>query len=85
MAKSGESAAKYLAGDKLYQVRARAALPLLVRQASQSATVYYSDLAPELGMANERNLDYVWGTWVKRLSPCRRTGRKRFRLSNVWS
>jgi len=61
MAKSGESAENYLAGDKLYQERARAALPLLVRQASQSATVYYSDLAAELGMANERNLNYVLG------------------------
>jgi len=61
MAKSGESAANYIAGDKLYQERARAALPLLVRQASQSATVYYSDLAAELGMANERNLNYVLG------------------------
>jgi len=61
MAKKRESATKYLAGEKLYQERARAALPLLVRQASQSATVYYSDLAAELGMANERNLNYVLG------------------------
>jgi hypothetical protein len=61
MAKNGKPTAKYLAGDKLYQERARVALPLLVRQASQSATVYYSDLAAELGMANERNLNYVLG------------------------
>jgi len=61
MAKCGELAAKYLAGDKLYQERARAALSLLVRQASQSATVFYSDLAAELGMTNERNLNYVLG------------------------
>jgi hypothetical protein len=61
MAKKEESAAKYISGGKLYQERARAALPLLVRQASQSATVYYSDLAAELGMANERNLNYVLG------------------------
>ncbi len=60
MANNG-SASQYLAGDKLYQERARAALPLLVRQASQSTTVYYSDLAAELGMANERNLNYVLG------------------------
>lgn len=53
----------YLSGDKLYQERARAALPLLVRQAtrSHSATVFYSDLADELGMPNERNLNYVLG------------------------
>jgi hypothetical protein len=69
MAKSAESAAKYLAGDKLYQVRARAALPLLVRQASQSATLYYSGLAPELGMANERNLNYVLGYLGTALEP----------------
>jgi hypothetical protein len=61
MAKNGEPTANYLAGDKLFHKRARAALPLLVRQASQSATVYYSDLAAELGMANERNLNYVLG------------------------
>jgi hypothetical protein len=61
MGKTPESSAKYLAGDKLYQERARAAFPLLVRQASQSATVHYSDLATELGMANERNLNYVLG------------------------
>jgi hypothetical protein len=62
MAKRRESASKYLVGDKLYQERARTAFPLLVRQASQSATVYYSDLAAELGMANERNLNYVLGS-----------------------
>src|ERR1051326_5171904 len=60
MLKKG-STADYLAGEKLYQQRARAALPFLVRQATQSATIYYSDLAPELGMANERNLNYVLG------------------------
>lgn len=69
------SAAEYLAGNKLYQVRARAALPLLVRQASQSMTIYYSDLAPELGMSNERNLNYVLG----------HVGRAIESLSNDWS
>jgi len=61
MAKHGNRSRDYLSGGKLYQERARAALPLLVRQASQSTTVYYSDLAAELGMANERNLNYVLG------------------------
>lgn len=51
----------YLSGVKLYQERARAALPLLVRQAASSATIFYSDLAVELGMSNERNLNYVLG------------------------
>jgi hypothetical protein len=51
----------YLSGEMLYQQRARAALPLLVRQAIQRTTVYYSDLAAELGMPNERNLNNVLG------------------------
>lgn len=56
-----DSTTRYLAGDKLHQKRARAVLPLLVREASQSETVYYSDFAAELGMPNERNLNYVLG------------------------
>jgi hypothetical protein len=61
MAKPGKTTSDYLSGDKLYQERARAALPLLVRQATQAhgATIFYSDLAAELGMSNERNLNYV--------------------------
>jgi hypothetical protein len=53
----------YLSGNKLYQQRARAALPVLVRQATQSTTntIFYSDLADELGMPNGRNLNYVLG------------------------
>ena len=48
-------------GDKLYQERARAAFPLLVRQAEAAVPVYYSSLAGELGMPNPRNLNYVLG------------------------
>ena len=48
-------------GDKLYQERARAALPLLVRQAEAAAPVFYSSLARELGMPNPRNLNFVLG------------------------
>lgn len=51
-----------ISGDKLYQERARAALPLLVRQAQASAPIFYSDLAEELGMPNPRNLNYVLGS-----------------------
>src|SRR5271165_5948468 len=61
IAEIGKSTATYLSGNKLYQKRARAALPLLVRQAAQSAKIFYSDLATELGMPNERNLNYVLG------------------------
>jgi hypothetical protein len=49
-------------GDRLYQERARAALPLLVRQAEAGAPIYYSDLATELKMPNPRNLNYVLGS-----------------------
>ncbi len=48
-------------GQKLYQDRARAALPLLVRQAQARMPIVYSDLAVELGMPNPRNLDKVLG------------------------
>jgi len=51
-----------ISGDKAYQVRARAALPLLVRQAEAGAPVFYSDLAEELEMSNPRNLNYVLGS-----------------------
>lgn len=51
-----------ISGDKAYQVRARAALPLLVRQAEAGAPVFYSHLAEELGMPNPRNLNYVLGS-----------------------
>ncbi len=46
-------------GDKLYQVRARQALPILVRQAMAKQPISYSDLAEEMGMPNPRNLNYV--------------------------
>lgn len=48
-------------GDKLYQQRARRALPYLVRQAIVGETIFYSDLAEELQMPNARNLNYVLG------------------------
>jgi hypothetical protein len=48
-------------GNKLYQQRAREAFPFLVRQALMGETIFYSDLAEEMGMPNERNLNYVLG------------------------
>jgi len=50
-----------ISGDKLYQQRAREALPILVRQALVSQKITYSDLADELKMPNPRNLNYVLG------------------------
>lgn len=49
-------------GGSLYQERARAALPLLVRQAHAQQPIYYSDLAFELRMRNPRNLNFVLGS-----------------------
>jgi len=63
-----------ISGDKAYQVRARAALPLLVRQAQAGVPVFYSDLAEELGMPNPRNLNYVLGS----------IGNSLERLSKAW-
>jgi hypothetical protein len=51
-----------ISGDKLYQQRARRALPLLVRQAESGEVILYSDLAEELGMLNARNLNFVLGS-----------------------
>ena len=48
-------------GDKLYQQRAREALPILVRQAKAATPIYYEDLATEMGMPNPRNLNYPLG------------------------
>lgn len=56
------SIAKNIFGDELYQGRARAALPLLVRQAIAQEPIIYSHLAAELGMPNARNLNYVLGS-----------------------
>ena len=54
--------AKNMFGEALYQRRARAALPILVRQAMARQKIYYGDLAEELGMPNPRNLNYVLGS-----------------------
>ncbi|WHQ44829.1 hypothetical protein [Alcaligenes faecalis] len=51
-----------ISGDKLYQKRARAALPILVRQAEAATPISYSSLAQELGMPNPRNLNFVLGS-----------------------
>ena len=61
-------------GDRLFQIRARSALPLLVRQARAANTISYSDLASELQIPNPRNLNNVLGCIGHSLS----------RLSNRW-
>lgn len=47
---------------ELYQQRAFEALPILVRQAWAGRTIYYGDIARELGMTNPRNMNYVLGS-----------------------
>lgn len=61
-AETVERAKPFDNGTRLYQQRARAALPLLVRQAKAGQTIYYGDLAEELGMPNAKNLNYVLGS-----------------------
>jgi hypothetical protein len=51
-----------LHGDKLYQQRAREALPILVRQAFGCEPIFYQELADEMGMPNPRNLNFVLGS-----------------------
>jgi len=50
------------AGDMRYQILARQALPILVRQAQNRKTVTYGNLALELKMSNHRNLGFVLGS-----------------------
>lgn len=60
-----------LNGNKLYQKRARKALPILVRQAKAGKKIYYADLAEEIDVPNPRNLNYPLGsigTTLKELS-----------------
>lgn len=61
MTETNKLAASGLNGDKLYQRRARNALPILVRQAKAEQPITYGDLAEELGMSNPRTLNFPLG------------------------
>jgi hypothetical protein len=61
MSETGDLSSGDITGDKRYQKRARAALPILVRQAKAGTTMLYGELAAELGMPNPRNLNFVLG------------------------
>ncbi|MBU0484541.1 MAG: hypothetical protein KKB30_08525 [Proteobacteria bacterium] len=54
--------AEPLTGNKLYQQRARLAIPVLIRQAQAEQPITYEDLARELEIPNPRNLNYVLGS-----------------------
>jgi hypothetical protein len=45
-----------------YQRRAFEALPILVRQATAGQTIYYSDIAAELGITNPRIMNFILGS-----------------------
>jgi len=62
MTKETAESSEGIHGDKLYQERARRALPVLVRQALAGKPLFYQELADELGMPNPRNLNYVLGS-----------------------
>jgi len=47
--------------ERLYLTRAKLAFPILVRQAHACQTILYEDLAEELSMPYELNLNYVLG------------------------
>ena len=72
-------------GDKLYQVRARKALPILVRQAKAQQTITYTDtdLAIELEMPNPENLNYVLGAIGNSLKKLEKILREPIPLINV--
>ncbi len=59
---TAQKACDFLSGDKLYQQRARAVLPVLVRQAKATQKIYYGDLAAEVSIPNPRNLNYPLGS-----------------------
>ncbi len=62
-------------GSKLYQKRAKLALPLLVAYAKARNTITYGQLAQEMEMPNPRNLNYVLGA----------VGRELKALSRNWN
>ncbi len=70
-------------GEKLYQKRARKALPILVRQAKAEQPIYYSDLAEELNMPNPRNLNYVLGAVGNSLKKLEKKWKEEIPLINV--
>ena len=56
------AAAEFARGANKYQQRARTALPILVRQAKAHQTMFYGELAHEMGIPNPRTLNYPLGS-----------------------
>jgi predicted secreted protein len=67
---TGEGSTSGFHGEKLYQKRAQAALPILVRQAKANQTITYGELTRELDIINHNTLNYVLGAignWILEL------------------
>ena len=73
MAETGEVATGLIDGGKVYQERARRALPILVRQAKAHQTMFYGELAAELGAPNPRTMNYPLGAIGQALLDLKRT------------
>lgn len=71
-------------GNKLYQQRARMALPILIRQAESQEPILYSNLALEMGMPNPRNLDYVLGCIGQTIEYLNKKINRKFHQYNAW-
>ena len=71
------AAAGFAQGAKTYQQRARTALPILVRQAKARQTIFYGELAHEMGVPNPRTLNHPLGSIGRALQDLeRRWGRQ---------
>ena len=56
------AAAGFFRGTKTSQQRARTALPILVRQAEARQTMFYGELAREMGIPNPKTLNHPLGS-----------------------
>ncbi len=59
-----ESTNNFLHWEQQYQIKAREALPILVKFAENATTITYSELAEIIDMSNPRNLwNVLWAIW----------------------
>lgn len=59
---SRDTSENMFGGDKLYQQRARAALPILVQCAKARKTITYKELGAAVGMTDLRSIGRVCGS-----------------------
>lgn len=75
---TGNVAKNAFAGNQPYQVRARLALPILVRQAKAGEPIEYGNLARELGISHHRPINYILGAAGRALKDLEVEWRTRF-------